>query len=332
MTHPKECNMRVLSGAAAWVAALAFTGIAQTDTSWKSAFNGKDFTGWHDHAANWTIRYANTDSAEIYGSGNTTFNTFLIYKEPLIDFEVESAVRMPFNGSNSGIQIRSSCLTAGDTPPCGAQRAVCGPQADLGNTHHGEFYGECTGPIVNVNSANGAGVITSIAACRQTMKNPPAWNLVRMRVVGNKVIGWLNDAKCYEYTITNSDWLRNSIFALQFHKPSYSVEFKSLRVKNLAVSTAVHGRGGDAGGAITDGASAPGVRLDLRAGRGSLRFSVLEPGPFLLKVTDVAGKAVADVRGIGPLSGRTLSLPASGLYLVDARSRQGMTRRKVYAH
>jgi hypothetical protein len=313
--------MRIACGTAAGVAALAVSCLAQTDTSWKSAFNGKDFTGWHDHTSNWTVRYANTDSAEIYGSGNTTFNTFLIYKEPLLDFEFESAVRMPFNGSNSGIQVRSSCLTAGDTPPCGAQRAVCGPQADLGNTHHGEFYGECTGPIVNVNSTNGPGVTTTISACRQTMKNPPAWNMVRMRVVGNKVIGWLNEAKCYEYTITNSDWLRNSIFALQFHKPSYSVEFKSLRIKNLATTTAARG-----------GKAPTSARHDLRTGRGTLQFSIAEAGPFSVRVTDVGGKVIASVRGVGPLSGQALALPSSGLYLVGTRSLQGESMRKIYVH
>src|SRR6185369_7157007 len=281
---------------------LAASASAQfSDTLWHDLWGGTgqkdaDLTkNWSGLPSIWTVRYANTDTAEIYGNGTppTSAHTFLLYKTLLLDFEVEATQRLPGTTTNSGIQMRSVCANPGDAFPCGATYTVYGPQADVGATHNGELYNEQVGPLINVNTtpATGSNYVSSVTACRQTQKAYPQWNLTRARVQGNKITGYLNGTKCYEYTIGSSqtDWLKAGIFGLQYHGTGGTVEYRSIRLK-LLTSPPSAARPPEPGG----------VRLQAEGGRGYITFAVEAPGKYTLTVADLFGRTIGKFDGTGP--------------------------------
>lgn len=310
---------------------LAASASAQfADTLWHDIWGGSgqkdaDLTkNWYGLKSIWTVRYANTDTAEIYGNGTppTSAHTFLLYKTPLLDFEVEAVQRLPGTTTNSGIQMRSVCANPGDDIPCGATYTVYGPQADIGATHNGELYNEQVGPIVNVNTAPAVGTnyVSSVTACRQTQKAYPKWNVTRARVQGNKITGYLNDAKCYEYTIgpSQTDWLKAGIFALQYHGTGGTVEFRSLRLKLLTLPTSA-----------AHPAQAAAFRLMAEGARRSMVYDVGVPGKYTLTVADLNGRMAGKIEGRGPVMGERLPMPRPGLYWVRIRSSAGESIRKI---
>jgi hypothetical protein len=310
---------------------LAASASAQfSDTLWHDIWGGTgpkdaDLTkNWSGLSSIWTVRYANTDTAEIYGNGTppTSAHTFLLYKTMLLDFEVEAMQRLPGTTTNSGIQMRSVCASNSDAFPCGATYTVYGPQADVGATHNGELYNEQVGPLVNVNTtpATGPNYVSSVTACRQTQKPYPQWNVTRARVEGNKITGYLNGSKCYEYTIgaTQTSWLKAGIFGLQYHGTGGTVEFRSIRLKllNLEPSAARPSRH-----------LAKGMRAD--GSRGAFTFSIGEAGRYDVTVEDVSGRVAKRIAGTGPVPGSRVSMPSPGLYWVRMRTSAGESVRKI---
>lgn len=303
------------------------------DTLWHDVWGGtgqKDADlakNWSGLPSIWTVRYANTDTAEIYGNGTppTSAHTFLIYKTLLLDFEVEAKQRLPGTTTNSGLQMRSVCSTPGDAIPCGATYTVYGPQADVGATHNGELYNEQVGPLINVNTtpATGSNYVSSVTKCRQAQKTYPSWNLTRARVEGNKITGYLNDVKCYEYTIgpTQTDWLKAGIFALQYHGTGGTVEYRSIRLKLLNVPvTAVHPP------------KAAGAYVKAEGGRQSISFGLRAPGRYSVTVASITGRVVKRLTGTGPVAQGRIPLPKPGLYWVHIRSSAGASVEKIYAN
>lgn len=313
---------------------LAASASAQfTDTLWHDVWGGSgqkdaDLTkNWSGLPSIWTVRYANTDTAEIYGNGTppTSAHTFLLYKTMLLDFEVEATQRLPGTTTNSGIQMRSVCASSADAFPCGATYTVYGPQADVGATHNGELYNEQVGPLVNVNTspATGPNYVSSVTACRQTQKAYPQWNVTRARVQGNKITGYLNDTKCYEYTIGSSqtDWLKAGIFGMQYHGTGGTVEYRSIRLKLLNIPTSAKAL-----------PSAAGDRMKAEGGRLSIAFSVRVPGKYTLTVAVLDGRSVVKVEGTGPVSAQRIPIARPGLYWVRIRSAAGESVRKIFVN
>ena len=314
---------------------LAASASAQfNDTLWHDIWGGTgqkdaDLTkNWAGLSSIWTVRYANTDTAEIYGNGTppTSAHTFLLYKTMLLDFEVEAMQRLPGTTTNSGVQMRSVCASSADAFPCGATYTVYGPQADVGATHNGELYNEQVGPLVNVNTtpATGDNYVSSVTACRQTQKPYPQWNVTRARVQGNKITGYLNDAKCYEYTIGSSqtDWLKAGIFGLQYHGAGGTVEYRSLRLKLLKIpaTSDVHR------------SNAPGDRLKEEGGRRAFAFAIGAPGGYTVTVADLRGRVAKRLAGIGPVPEGRIEIGTPGLYWVRIRSAAGESVRKIFVN
>lgn len=313
---------------------LAASASAQySDTLWHDIWGGTgqkdaDLTkNWSGLPSIWTVRYANTDTAEIYGNGTppTSAHTFLLYKTMLLDFEVEAMQRLPGTTTNSGIQMRSVCASNADAFPCGATYTVYGPQADVGATHNGELYNEQVGPLVNVNTspATGPNYVSSVTACRQTQKPYPQWNVTRARVEGNKITGYLNGSKCYEYTIgaTQTSWLKAGIFGLQYHGTGGTVEFRSIRLKLINIPTTAMNR-----------AYVAGDRLEADIGRRAFNFAVRAPGKYTLTVADPSGRVAKRLEGIGPVGEGRVAMEKPGLYWVRIRSAAGETLRKIFVN
>jgi hypothetical protein len=316
------------------VLALALPSAAQfTDTLWHDLFGGtgpKDNTAFDQHflahSTNWSVRYPKTDSAEIYATNTITNNTFLIYKYMMKDLEFEVTERLPTAGKNSGVQFRSTCYTTSDAPPCGSEFRVCGPQADLGNTHDGELFAECGNALVNVSTPSAPTTAPNFinntsTACRQNRKDFPAWTTIRMRVVGSKVIGYLNDTKCYEYTITNSAWLEAGIFGLQYHTGGGTVEFKSVRLKNLATPVSVK-----------PSPKQSLIRSEIQSLPHGLLYTIPTTGRFHIEVRNIEGEVVRFIRGMGPVSQQHLELGKQGVYSVKTESASGTSLNKIYAY
>jgi hypothetical protein len=313
---------------------LAASASAQySDTLWHDIWGGTgqkdaDLTkNWSGLPSIWTVRYANTDTAEIYGNGTppTSAHTFLLYKTMLLDFEVETAQRLPGTTTNSGIQMRSVCASTGDAFPCGATYTVYGPQADVGATHNGELYNEQVGPLVNVNTtpATGPNYVSSVTACRQTQKPYPQWNITRARVEGNKITGYLNGSKCYEYTIgaTQTSWLKAGIFGLQYHGTGGTVEFRSIRLKLLNIPTKAMYR-----------AHVAGDRLRGGIGGRVINFAVGAPGKYSLTVADLNGRTAKRRAGIGPVREGRIAMEKPGMYWVRIQSAAGESLRKIFVN
>jgi hypothetical protein len=303
------------------------------DTLWHDIWGGTgpkdaDLTkSWSGLTSIWTVRYPNTDSAEIYGNGSppTSAHTFLLYKTPLLDFEVEAMQRLPGSTTNSGLQMRSVCANPGDAFPCGATYTVYGPQADVGATHNGELYNEQVGPLVNVNTtpAVGNNYVSSVTACRQTQKPFPQWNLTRARVQGNKITGYLNDTKCYEYTIgaSQTDWLKAGYFGMQYHGAGGTVEYRTIRLKLLSAPTSA---------SAAPSPMAAGFRLKAEGGRRTFTFAVDAPGNYTLTVADLSGRVAKRLAGIGPVPEGRIAMEKPGVYWVRIRSSVGESMRKIF--
>lgn len=215
---------------------------AETETGFKSIFNGKDLGGWDGNREIWSVK----DGA-ILGATKAdpklTHNTFLVYTNGNVgDFELRLSYRI-VNG-NSGIQYRSKVLSQGAFGPI-----VGGYQADFeaGKTYSGILYEEKGRGILaqrgqkTVIKDDGdkpkvevTGSVGKSEDIQAGIKHED-WNDYVVIAKGNHLQHFINGMLTVDVTDESATKAAKSgVLALQVHQgPPMTVEFKNLRLKKL---------------------------------------------------------------------------------------------------
>ena len=329
-------------------AGLAFLALAGTgafaqldpvfdDGQFHPIWNKKDLTNWKEHSTNWRTEYVGTDSAAIYldGLSHPGSMTHLIYgKKVTNNMELRAVMRMPATGgANAGFQFRSRCESPTgilDNSCGGTPWIACGPQMDMGATYSGDIYNGCSGAYVNNNTVSQPpNIVNNTPSCRATsnFKGVDQWNTYLIRVKNDTAWTFLNGVSCSKYYLTaatDRQATSQGLISLQY-ETQLKVEFRSVELKNLdAKPTAVSPATGD-------GAQTLRAAYGLAGGKTSVSFSIPDQGRYTVKVADIGGKVVKTIQGAGPVDRQSLSLEASGLFMVEIKSGRGTLTQRIIA-
>ncbi|MEM9586265.1 MAG: DUF1080 domain-containing protein [Planctomycetota bacterium] len=214
--------------------------------SMTSLFNGSDLDGWNGDPRLWSVRDG-VIHGETTAEVSTKGNTFLIWKNPVKDFELRLSFRCTAT-NNSGIQYRSRHVTEGkrarnDWVVVGYQHEVRNEE-DFPNVP-GFIYDEggSRGRICMVGEqatweTEGKKVIKKDLISKEDFKDlmkVDDWNDVVIRAKGNHIQHFLNGRLIMDFTDNHPEKaLSEGVLALQLHagKPMWA-EFKSIRMTAL---------------------------------------------------------------------------------------------------
>lgn len=223
-----------LTLAIAGIPAIFPASAAAEDDGFKTIFDGKTLEGWNGKPEFWSVKdgcITGTTTKEKPTPGNT----FIIFKEPVGDFELH--LKYKIVGGNSGIQYRS--VDKGNN-------VVHGYQADFeaGDTYSGILYEEGGRGILCNRSkkveigADGKKVETSGPATNEEIVKAikkEDWNDYVVIAKGNHLIHKINGLQTAEITDNQKDKAKEKgILALQLHAgPPMVVQFKDIKIKEL---------------------------------------------------------------------------------------------------
>jgi hypothetical protein len=298
---------------------------------WKDIFNKKDLTGWASVGnPPWSIT-----GGVLQTKGGAT-KTYLIWKEPLKDMELEVKYRLSTTNANSGIQVRSNCADKTKSlPDCGGTYQVCGVQLDVAQSYSGRLFEECVG-FLQFDGQN-------IDNCRRTLA-VGQWMTTQARFDGAKVSVWLNGTHCLDYTLTNAEHLTGSIFALQSHPPFDLIEWDAVRIRKINVKGCTNPKAtnynpeatNDDGSCVVPSAlaqRAPAPRRDVSALEtpegAALAWDIADRGTATVTLHDAWGKTLSTRTVAAPGMG-LLPLPGRGIYFVEIESAGRLTRHRIH--
>jgi hypothetical protein len=212
-------------------------------------FNGKDLTGWEGHPDYWRVVDGAISGYEVKDKSR---QTFLIYKEPVKNFELRLKFKFAPGADgkisgNSGIQFRSKVLDPKKDP-----HRVGGYQADFdaGNGFTGIIYDEAS-------VAGGRGIMSkrgekthyaadcdpkkphteklamSDAEIKKAIKVGD-WNDAVLTVKGNSVKFAINGVTTTEMIDESPKALKEGVLAFQCHAGfTMDIQFKDVKLKKL---------------------------------------------------------------------------------------------------
>jgi len=192
---------------------------AKNKDGWKSLFNGKDLTGWHqlNGEANYRV-----ENSEIVGTTvSNTPNSFLATDQDYGDFILELDLLVS-NEMNSGIQFRSICN------PDVMKGRVHGYQCEVDpsvRAWSGGIYDEARRGWLYTGELN--------PAAKPAFKLGE-WNHYRIECVGSSIRTWLNGVPV-AYVL--DDMTPSGLIALQVHaigkddQPGKQIRWKNIRIK-----------------------------------------------------------------------------------------------------
>lgn len=152
-------------------------GISAEGEEWMSLFNGKDLTGWKIHG---TEKWYVEKGELVCESGPDKEYGYLATEKKFKDFELKLEFKQSANG-NSGVFFRSSL---DGTKISGWQVEVAPPGNDTGGIY--ESYGR--------------GWLVQIPDEKENVLKMGEWNRMKIRVVGDRVITWLNGTQMVDFS------------------------------------------------------------------------------------------------------------------------------------
>jgi hypothetical protein len=216
---------------------------AAKEPVFKNPFNGKDLTGWTGNPLLWSVKDgAITGKTGTDPGDKISHNTFLVYSEPVGDFELRLSYRIV--GGNSGIQYRSKVQEQGKFGPI-----VGGYQADFeaGKTYSGILYEERGRGILaqrgqktvvkEVDGKTKIEVVGSLGTSEDIqakIKNED-WNDYVVIAKGNHFQHFINGQQTVDVVDEQeAKAAKSGVLALQLHAgPPMTVQFKNIRIKEL---------------------------------------------------------------------------------------------------
>lgn len=177
---------------------------------WMSLFNGKDLTGWKIHG---TEKWYVENGELVCESGPDKEYGYLATEAKFKDFELKLEFKQSANG-NSGVFFRSSL---DGTKISGWQVEVAPPGHDTGGIY--ESYGR--------------GWLVQIPDEMENILKMGEWNKMKIRVVGDRVITWLNGTQMVDFS-DEKIGEAFGVIALQIHSGGgIKVNWRNLVVKKL---------------------------------------------------------------------------------------------------
>lgn len=215
----------------------------QESSEFKSIFNGTDLSGWDGDERLWSAKDG-VLRGETTPENPANKNTFLIWKDPVQDFELKLSFRCNA-ANNSGIQYRSK-----RAPDFNGNRwRVKGYQHEIRNENKlpnvpGFIYDEggkrrriCLAGEQAEWNADGKKTIKRIMTDQQVKQlvKIDDWNEVRIVAKENHIQHYLNGKLLLDFTDNHPTLaLSKGVLALQLHagKPMW-VEFKNIKLRTL---------------------------------------------------------------------------------------------------
>ena len=195
----------------------------QVKDEWKSLFNGKDLTGWHQ--LNGQAKYG-VENGEIVGTTvSDTPNSFLVTDKDYGDFVLELDLLVN-NDMNSGIQFRSV------SKPEIMDGRVHGYQCEVDPSDRAwsaGIYDEARRGWLYTGELNPSG---------KSAFKANEWNHYRIECIGNSIRTWLNNIPV-AYLI--DDMTPSGLIALQVHaigkddQPGKQIRWKNIRIKTTGL-------------------------------------------------------------------------------------------------
>ncbi len=217
----------------------------ETTGELKNLFNGKDLSGWDGDDRLWSVRDG-VIHGETTDENKANGNTFLIWKDGMLqDFILRLSFRCNAT-NNSGIQYRSKHITDGKVSN---KWVVRGYQHEIRNEHKfpdvsGFIYDEggSRGRICMVGekvewNADGKRIVETFLGEDQFQKifKLDDWNDVVIVAKGNRIQHFMNERLILDFTDKEPKLaLSEGILALQLHagKPMWA-EYKNIRLTEL---------------------------------------------------------------------------------------------------
>lgn len=170
-----------------------------SQSKWRSLFNGKDLTGWE--VLNGYAKYFVEDGIlvgeAVVGSPNSFLCTKAKYSDFILEFETKTDPEL-----NTGVQFRS------ESRKDFKDGRVHGYQVEIDPSERawsGGIYDEARRGWLYTLDENPAG--------RKAFKNNQ-WNKVRVEAIGNSIRTWINGVPCADII---DDLTKEGFFALQVH-------------------------------------------------------------------------------------------------------------------
>jgi len=192
----------------------------QSEDEWISLFNGKNLDGWEGDPSIWRV-----ENGYIYGSGETTYKSYLINRTHIFKDFILEVKFMPVKG-NSGVNYRCHDYDEDPAKPY----EVSGYQCDIGPM--GDLYDIYTTSdkkrYATVRGTKGQG-------CRcKSLVSRTEWNTFRIVANGRNLSHEINGVPCIKFTDNDELGFREKGFiALELHDSRVKVKFKDIRVKIL---------------------------------------------------------------------------------------------------
>lgn len=209
-------------------------------------FDGEDLKGWDGDPRLWSVRDG-VIHGETTKDNSTNGNTFLIWKEPVKDFDLRLSFRCNAV-NNSGVQYRSKHLTSGKK--ASNKWVLQGYQHEIRNEENfpnvpGFIYDEkgtrgriCLAGEKAVWTKDGKKVdpqpLITASEFKELMK-VDEWNDIVIIAKGNRIRHYLNGHLILDFTDEHPEKaLSEGMIGLQLHagKPMWA-EFKNIRYKAL---------------------------------------------------------------------------------------------------
>ncbi len=195
----------------------------QSKDEWKSLFNGKDLTGWHQ--LNGQAKFG-VENGEIVGTTvSDTPNSFLATDKDYSDFVLELDLLVN-NDMNSGIQFRSI------SKPEIMDGRVHGYQCEVdpsARAWSAGIYDEARRGWLYTGELNPSG---------KSAFKPNEWNHYRIECIGNSIRTWLNNIPV---ACLIDDMTPSGLIALQVHaigkddQPGKQIRWKNIRIKTTGL-------------------------------------------------------------------------------------------------
>ena len=212
---------------------------AEGEAGFVPIFDGKSLEGWDGKKQFWHVADG-AITGETTKENRTKGNTFIIWKDPVADFELRFKYRI-FSG-NSGVQYRSKHY---------GNYVVGGYQADMdaqkdwaGANYHEKGRGILAkrGEKTVVSDRSKRKVVGSLGDPAELAKKikDAAWNDYHIIAQGNRFINKINGLVMSDVTDNGKKHFKASgILALQLHSgPPMKVQFKDIRIKVLSAAKA----------------------------------------------------------------------------------------------
>jgi Domain of Unknown Function (DUF1080) len=208
--------------------------IAPAADGFEPIFDGSSLEGWHGKPPFWSVRDG-TITGQTTAADPTDRNTFLIFREPMSDFELRLQVRIL--SGNSGIQFRS--IDMGDFTIHGYQTDIDSTEKYLGDLYEEGGRGILAkgGQKVEIGEDGRKIVLGKVTDPHliAVAVHWHDWNDYRLVVQGRHILQEINGLTTVDFLDNDPIKFRSSgLIALQLHAgPPMLVQFKNLRLKKI---------------------------------------------------------------------------------------------------